>query len=148
MVEFIEHLDELGLLSCLTSIFVYNSIPNIIVDFCSHFHLLWFNPSHRDIFLVTVLEDEGRQSMLLGCQYLSTSIWSTFYYLCLEIYECLSSSFIVKYCVTILVSTTWIYSILVMPTSKSSLTSSSFDFPTILGCLIPCRPCYNGSPIF
>jgi hypothetical protein len=41
------------ILSCY-QIYLY-SILEIRVDFCSHFHLLWFTPCHRVIFLVTEL---------------------------------------------------------------------------------------------
>ena len=37
MVDFIERLDEVGLLSCLARVLENR------VDFCSHFRLLWFS---------------------------------------------------------------------------------------------------------
>jgi hypothetical protein len=55
MVDFIERLDEVGFLSYLVSIFCLYSILEIRIYFCSHFRLLWFTPSHREIFLVTKL---------------------------------------------------------------------------------------------
>jgi hypothetical protein len=53
MVDLIERLDEVGILSCLAKhIFLYSILENR-VDFCSHLCMLWFSPSHRKIFLVT-----------------------------------------------------------------------------------------------
>jgi hypothetical protein len=66
-VDFIELLDEVGLLSCLARhICLYNILENR-VDFCSHLHLLWFTPFHREIFLVTELTTIlGNESSFLG----------------------------------------------------------------------------------
>jgi hypothetical protein len=63
MVDFIERLDEVGLLSCLASIFFIYIILDIRVDFCSHFRLLWFTPSHREIFLVIVVERKRNNAL-------------------------------------------------------------------------------------
>jgi hypothetical protein len=52
MVDLIELLDEVSLLSCLASIFFY--ITYLIIELISVviFCLLWFSPSHREIFLI------------------------------------------------------------------------------------------------
>jgi hypothetical protein len=55
MVDFIERLDEVGLLSCLASIFVYIAYLRLELISAVISCLLWFTPSHREIFLVTEL---------------------------------------------------------------------------------------------
>jgi hypothetical protein len=72
-VDFIKHLDKVGYLSCIVSIF------EIRVDFCSHFHLLWFTPCHRVIFLVTELATIlGKESSFRGLECFSPSFILSF----------------------------------------------------------------------
>jgi hypothetical protein len=79
MVDFIKHLDEVGLLSCLASIFVYIAYLRRELIYVVISSIVVY-PSHREIFLITELVTIlWIDSSLLGFGVLFSLVFSHFY---------------------------------------------------------------------